>query len=34
MAAGCYTLEQILQAYPELTAEDVRAALEYAAEIK
>ncbi|MCS7066400.1 MAG: DUF433 domain-containing protein [Fimbriimonadales bacterium] len=33
MAAGGYTLEQILQAYPELTAEDVRAALEYAAEV-
>ena len=33
MAAGGYTLERILQAYPELTVEDVSAALEYAAEV-
>lgn len=32
MVAGGYTLEQIIQAYPELTAEDIHAALEYAAE--
>jgi len=32
MVAGGNTLEQILEAYPELTADDVRAALEYAAE--
>lgn len=32
MVAGGYTLERILEAYPELTPEDVRAALEYAAE--
>ncbi|MCS6918657.1 MAG: DUF433 domain-containing protein [Fimbriimonadales bacterium] len=33
MVAGGYTLERILEAYPELTPEDVRAALEYAAEV-
>jgi uncharacterized protein (DUF433 family) len=32
MVAGGYTLERILQAYPELTREDVSAALEYAAQ--
>ncbi len=31
MVAGGYTAERILQAYPELTKEDVSAALEYAA---
>lgn len=29
MAAGGYTIEQIRQAYPELSAEDVTAALAY-----
>lgn len=29
MAAGGYTVAQILNAYPELTDEDVRAALSY-----
>jgi uncharacterized protein (DUF433 family) len=33
MVAGGYTLERIVQAYPELTAEDVSAALQYAAEV-
>jgi uncharacterized protein (DUF433 family) len=33
MVAGGYTMERILQAYPELTKEDVSAALEYAAEV-
>lgn len=33
MVAGGYTVERILQAYAELTREDVSAALEYAAEI-
>jgi uncharacterized protein (DUF433 family) len=33
MVAGGYTLDRILQAYPELTKEDVSAALEYAAEV-
>lgn len=32
MVAGGYTRERILQAYPELTADDVSAALAYAAE--
>ena len=31
MVAGGYTLDRILEAYPELTAEMVRTALEYAA---
>jgi uncharacterized protein (DUF433 family) len=29
MLAGGYTVERILHAYPELTREDVSAALEY-----
>ena len=33
MVAGGYTAERIVQAYPELTREDVSAALEYAAEL-
>ena len=33
MVAGGYTMDRILQAYPELTKEDVSAALEYAAEV-
>jgi uncharacterized protein (DUF433 family) len=33
MVAGGYTAERIVQAYPELTKEDVSAALEYAAEM-
>ena len=33
MAAGNHTVERILEAYPELTPEDVRAALEYAATV-
>ena len=33
MVAGNYTVERILEAYPELTPEDVRAALEYAAAV-
>ena len=33
MVAGGYTVDRILQAYPELTKDDVSAALEYAAEV-
>ncbi len=33
MMAGGYTVEKILSAYPELTEEMVRAALEYAAAV-
>jgi uncharacterized protein (DUF433 family) len=33
MVAGGYNSDRILQAYPELTMEDVSAALEYAAEV-
>jgi uncharacterized protein (DUF433 family) len=33
MVAGGYSSDRIIQAYPELTAEDVSAALEYAAEL-
>ena len=33
MVAGGYTLDRILTAYPELTGEMVRAALEYAAAV-
>ena len=33
MFAGGYTVERILEAYPELTREDVWAALEYAQEV-
>jgi uncharacterized protein (DUF433 family) len=33
MVAGGYTAERVVQAYPELTREDVSAALEYAAEM-
>ena len=33
MFAGGYTLERILHEYPELTAEDVVAALEYASDV-
>lgn len=33
MVAGGYNSERIVHAYPELTAEDVSAALEYAAEL-
>ena len=31
MVAGAYTVERVLAAYPDLTSEDVSAALEYAA---
>jgi len=33
MVAGGYTIDQIVTAYPELTADNVRRTLEYAAEI-
>jgi len=33
MVAGGYTVEKILEGYPELTAEDVAAALEYAVRV-
>jgi uncharacterized protein (DUF433 family) len=33
MVAGGYTVERILMAYPDLTCEDVNAALEYAARV-
>ena len=33
MIAGGYTVDRILQAYPELTQEMVQAALEYAATV-
>ncbi len=33
MMAGGYTVEKILSAYPELTEEMIRAALEYAAAV-
>ena len=33
MVAGGYTRQQVLDAYPEITAEDVTAALEYASHI-
>ena len=33
MFAGGYTLDRILQEYPELSREDVVAALEYASEV-
>ncbi len=33
MMAGGYTVERILQAYPELTQEMILAALEYAAQV-
>ena len=33
MVAGGYTVDRIVQAYPELRNEDVSAALEYAAEV-
>jgi uncharacterized protein (DUF433 family) len=33
MVAGGYTIDQIVAAYPELTADKVRGTLEYAAEI-
>ncbi len=33
MIAGGYTVERIVDAYPELTAEMVQAALEYAATV-
>jgi uncharacterized protein (DUF433 family) len=33
MVAGGYTLEKILESYPELTGEDVIEALEYAAKV-
>ena len=33
MVAGGYTPERIVQAYPELSPEDVSAALEYAAAV-
>ena len=33
MVAGGYTMPQILDAYPELTHQDVTAALEYASQV-
>ena len=33
LVAGGYTLERILATYPELTIEQVQAALEYAAQV-
>lgn len=33
MVAGGYSIERILEAYPELTRADVEAALEYAAAV-
>ena len=33
MVAGGYTVQRILEAYPELEPEDVAAALEYAAQV-
>lgn len=33
MIAGGYTIEKVLEAYPELTREDVVAALEYASQV-
>lgn len=33
MVAGGYTVERILASYPDLTREDVNAALEYAAQV-
>ncbi len=33
MVAGGYTTERILESYPELTRDDVAAALEYAARV-
>jgi uncharacterized protein (DUF433 family) len=33
MVAGGYTVPQIINAYPELTQEDVTAALEYASHV-
>ena len=33
MVAGGYTIERILEAYPELTREDVAGALDYASQV-
>jgi uncharacterized protein (DUF433 family) len=33
MVAGGYTVERILECYPELSREDVQAALEYVAAV-
>jgi uncharacterized protein (DUF433 family) len=33
MVAGGYSVDRILAAYPDLTREDVNAALEYAAQV-
>jgi uncharacterized protein (DUF433 family) len=33
MVAGGYTVERIVEAYPELTPEQIQAALEYAAQV-
>jgi uncharacterized protein (DUF433 family) len=33
MVAGGYTVDRILAAYPDLTCDDVNAALEYAAQV-
>lgn len=33
MIAGGYTAERVMESYPELTREDVAAALEYAARV-
>ena len=33
MVAGGYTVDRILEAYPELTREDITAALDYASQV-
>jgi len=33
MVAGGYTIDRVLESYPELSREDVQAALEYAAAV-
>jgi uncharacterized protein (DUF433 family) len=33
MIAGGYTIERVLESYPELSREDVQAALQYAADV-
>jgi len=33
MIAGGYTVDRVLESYPDLTREDVNAALEYAAQV-
>ena len=33
MVAGGYTFDRVIESYPELTREDIAAALEYAAQV-